>query len=86
MPVVLLIKWQIKGLHITVQDYGEGLPAEIIAKVYSPFTSRVTSYSAGGLGLGLTITKSIIDQHGGEIIIEAAKNEGTKVRIFIPPV
>ncbi|MFX1283465.1 MAG: ATP-binding protein [Promethearchaeota archaeon] len=85
MPVVLIIKWQTKGLNITVQDHGEGIPSEIISKVYSPFISRVTSYSAGGLGLGLTITKGIVDQHGGNIFIDATKNEGSKVRILIPP-
>lgn len=86
MPVILVIKWQTKGLFITVQDYGEGIPAEIISKVYRPFTSRVTSYGAGGLGLGLAITKSIIDQHGGEIYIDSENKRGTIVRIFIPPI
>ncbi|MFX0124594.1 MAG: ATP-binding protein, partial [Candidatus Hodarchaeota archaeon] len=83
-PVLLLIKWQINGLYITVQDHGEGIPSEIISKVYRPFISRITSYGTGGLGLGLAITKSIIDQHGGEIFINSKKNEGTEIKIFIP--
>ena len=48
---------------VEVQDSGPGLPSEVEAKLFTPFFTT----KAEGLGLGLSITQSIIEAHGGRI-------------------
>ena len=48
-------------MFVSVRDTGTGIPAEQIDQIFEPF---VTS-KAGGLGLGLTICRSIVDAHAG---------------------
>ncbi|MCW9024792.1 MAG: ATP-binding protein [Gammaproteobacteria bacterium] len=58
-------------ITVSISDTGPGFPAESLNKVQDPFyTSK-----AGGLGLGLSICKTIIENHGGELILE--NNEDT---------
>jgi signal transduction histidine kinase len=55
-------------VEVTVRDTGSGLPANIIGKLFTPFTTT----KSHGLGIGLTIARTIIDAHGGTI--EARNN------------
>ena len=50
-------------VELTVRDTGSGLPADIIGKLFTPFTTT----KSHGLGIGLTIARTIIDAHGGTI-------------------
>lgn len=51
------------GLQAVVRDNGKGMPEEIAKHLFVPFKTKKT----GGTGLGLTITKKIVDVHGGSI-------------------
>jgi signal transduction histidine kinase len=55
-------------VEVTVRDTGSGLPGDIIGKLFTPFTTT----KSHGLGIGLTIARTIIDAHGGTI--EARNN------------
>lgn len=67
---------------ITINDTGEGIPKEIIPYVFEPF---FTTKPAGmGTGLGLSVAKRIISDHGGEISIKSKEGEGTTVTIKLP--
>ncbi len=62
------------------EDDGPGLPPEEAARVFEPlFTTK-----AQGTGLGLTITKQIIEAHGGRISFESALGRGSRVTIRLP--
>ena len=61
------------GLRVTLADNGPGMPKEIADNLFIPFKTK----KEGGTGLGLTITKKIIDLHGGSIRVETGP-EGTK--------
>ena len=55
-------------IRVSVRDFGIGMTQDIIDNLFSPFEQpRATGESRAGLGLGLTIAKSIIDAHGGRI-------------------
>ncbi len=58
---------------ITFLDSGIGIPPELIPDLFEPFTQAENSLSAGGLGLGLSIVKGIVELHGGTV---GAKSEG----------
>lgn len=69
-------------IYIEIQDEGIGIPKNIMPYIYEPFFS--TKHSCGGAGLGLYLSKSIVEELGGEIIIHSEENKGTKVIIYLP--
>ena len=71
---------------LEVADTGLGIPEEEQARLFERFfrSSSATENAIPGTGLGLTITKAIVERHGGRIEIESAENEGTTVRIHLP--
>jgi two-component system nitrogen regulation sensor histidine kinase GlnL len=65
---------------VTVADDGPGIAPEILDKVTTPlFTTR-----RGGTGLGLAFAHHWVARHGGDLRIESAPGEGTKVRVTLP--
>jgi len=69
-------------VKITVSDTGEGIPEEKIRKIFDPFFT--TKAAARNTGLGLSITKGIIDKHRGTIEIESEPGRGTRVMVGLP--
>jgi len=65
---------------IKIRDYGSGMDKETIRNVFIPFYTKKSS----GTGLGMPITKKIIEGHKGKIKIESDPGAGTEVRIEIP--
>ncbi len=75
-----------ENVHITVSDNGIGIPLEIIPKLFTRFyqVDASTSRKYSGTGLGLYITKTIMDASGGKIWIESEVGKGTTVHLLIP--
>lgn len=67
---------------IWVEDDGEGIPEENLLKISDPFFT--TKAPGEGTGLGLFITFSIIEEHGGEIDVTSSMEEGTRFIIKLP--
>jgi signal transduction histidine kinase len=85
---ILVRAWQTTGkAHISVHNEGEGIPLADIDQLFRPY-SRLpgTSGNQKGSGLGLYITKSIIDAHGGELHLERPTEEkqGTTFSFDLP--
>ena len=76
------------NVHITVTDTGIGVPEEcgeqLFQKFYQVDSSSTRSY--GGNGLGLYISKVIVEGHGGQIWLESEKGMGTTVHVELPAV
>jgi signal transduction histidine kinase len=68
-------------LRIEVWDNGPGIPAEIHNSVFKPF---FTYGKSEGTGLGLAIAKRIVEDHGGELFLDAGEKSGTSFKISIP--
>lgn len=64
-------------LNFIVEDSGIGMTTEFLNNIFEPFNRE--SEEREGTGIGLTITKSLVDLLGGEIKISSETNEGTKV-------
>ncbi|MGE0397924.1 MAG: ATP-binding protein [Kofleriaceae bacterium] len=70
----------------TVRDRGAGIPAEDLPMVFAAFFrgERSRSRETGGVGLGLTLAKRIVDAHAGTIDVESTLGAGTTVRVTLP--
>lgn len=71
---------------IHVNDTGIGLHPKEIAKIFQPFSQADSSITRkyGGTGLGLIISKKIIELHGGTISVESTKGKGSTFTIKLP--
>jgi signal transduction histidine kinase len=68
--------------EISCTDDGPGIPAEIQPKVFEPFFS--TKPKGKGTGLGLSVSRGIVRDHGGDLVLESAPGAGTTFRIRLP--
>jgi two-component system, OmpR family, sensor kinase len=69
-----------------VRDAGVGIAEEDQARLFTPFfrADRSRDRNTGGVGLGLPLSKRIVEAHGGRIAIESRPGEGTTVRVWLP--
>lgn len=74
------------SLEITVADTGIGIPADKIDRIFESFEQAdgSTAREYGGTGLGLTITKQLIELHEGKIRVESVLNRGSKFIFTLP--
>lgn len=73
------------GVELHVRDHGPGIPADELEAVFEPFVqSSRTRDGSGGTGLGLTISRKIMQAHGGSIDAAQAAGGGTLMRLRLP--
>ena len=68
-------------VEIAVIDNGPGVPKEKLTKIFEPFH---TTKGTKGTGLGLAVTKRIVEEHGGRIRVDSVEGQGATFRIFLP--
>jgi signal transduction histidine kinase len=68
------------GVCLSVIDTGQGMPADVLARVFKPFFST----RPGGSGLGLPTTRKIVEAHGGRIEVASEVGHGTKFSVHLP--
>lgn len=84
--VVVELKKEKEGICIKVQDNGIGIPEKDMPYIFERFyrTDLSRSKSTGGSGIGLTITKSLVESHGGKISVESKEEEGSTFIVKLP--
>jgi PAS domain S-box-containing protein len=70
------------SVEIVVRDEGEGMSPDVMKNILKPFFT--TKQDSGGLGLGLSISRSIIDRHKGTLVFDSEVGKGTTARIILP--
>jgi signal transduction histidine kinase len=65
---------------ISVTDNGKGMDQEDIGRIFEPYYSTKKL----GIGMGLTITKRLIEEHGGVISVESIRDESTSITMKVP--
>ena len=73
------------GVHLAIADHGLGIPKDQQQHIFERF-ARAHGTSYGGLGLGLAITKGIVEQHGGSIWVESegVRGKGSIFHLRLP--
>jgi signal transduction histidine kinase len=71
-----------EAAEVSVRDFGAGLPKDRPEKVFDHFFSTKQT----GMGMGLTIVRSIIETHGGKITAENAPDRGARFSFHLPAV
>ena len=74
------------GILFGVMDTGIGISKEKFEKIFKPFmqADKTTQLTHGGTGLGLTITKRLIELMGGTIMVESIEGRGTTFTLYLP--
>ncbi|MFI8687776.1 ATP-binding protein [Rossellomorea sp. NPDC077527] len=76
------VDWKLRSgsLHVTITDQGAGIPPDRLKRLGEPFFTLKEK----GMGLGLTISQKIIQDHKGTLHIDSEVNKGTKVEVTLP--
>jgi len=68
---------------ISVADNGAGIPRDYLSTIFEPFV-QVPNASAGGVGLGLTIARRIVEGHGGRLTVQSEPGRGSTFTFTVP--
>jgi two-component system OmpR family sensor kinase len=85
-PIELSVALDGGDVVFEIRDRGVGISAEDLPRIFTAFfrSERSRSRETGGVGLGLTLAKRIVEAHGGTIDVTSTLNVGTAVRVTIP--
>jgi K+-sensing histidine kinase KdpD len=78
------VELQDKRIVTSVIDSGDGIPAENQEQIFHRFNQLNNTGHRKGSGLGLSISRGIVESHGGKIWVESAPGEGAKFRFSLP--
>lgn len=87
--VVLCSERQGSDAVISVRDTGAGIPADMLPRIFEMFTqvNRSSDWSQGGLGVGLTLVKRLVEMHGGTVSARSdGPNKGSEFVVRLPVV
>ncbi len=68
-------------VSVEVEDEGEGIASQELDRVFDPF---FTTKGEAGTGLGLYVAKHVVESHGGLLVVDSRRGEGTTVRVVLP--
>lgn len=85
-PIEITVEKTSAGGRLRIQDYGIGINGEDLNRIFRRFQRAVSSRSYGGLGLGLYITRQIVDAHNGTIRVESQPGVGSVFVVELPRV
>ena len=71
-------------VRVIIRDHGSGMTPEIQGKIFDPYFSTKQRGEQKGMGLGLTISHSVVHRQGGTITVESAPGSGTTFAIYLP--
>ncbi|AUN99549.1 hypothetical protein C0V70_15840 [Bacteriovorax stolpii] len=83
-PIHAIVKHEAGKAILMIQDKGMGIPKDMQTKIFERFERAISSTNISGLGLGLYISKQIIDAHQGTIEVESELGKGSTFKVSLP--
>lgn len=83
-PVEVSIKKIENTVEVAVTDHGDGISELDQKRIFERFERAVSHHTVSGLGLGLYISREIVEMHQGKITVESKPNEGSTFRVTLP--
>lgn len=72
------------GVYLSITDYGPGIEPDLLARVFDPYFSTKNRGTQKGMGLGLSISHAIVQDHQGVIAVKSVPDRGTTVFLWFP--
>jgi signal transduction histidine kinase len=84
--ISLVVSEQAQAACFEVRDHGMGISDDDLPRIFSAFFrgERSRSRGTGGVGLGLTLAKRIVEAHGGKIEVQSGVGQGSTFRAYLP--
>jgi len=83
-PVAVSLRLLPEGACISVRDHGRGISAPDQLRIFEQFSRIASDDGTGGLGLGLFITRQLVQAHGGSIRVDSRQGEGAEFTVTLP--
>jgi two-component system cell cycle sensor histidine kinase/response regulator CckA len=71
-------------VRVTFTDRGPGIPVELQSRIFDPYFTTKQRGAQKGMGLGLTISHSIVQKHGGALTVESTPGDGASFHVYLP--
>lgn len=73
-------------IAVSIRDQGPGIAADLIPNIFNMFEQgrQTIERSKGGLGIGLSVVKSLVELHAGRVQVESAEGQGAKFTVLLP--
>jgi two-component system sensor histidine kinase RegB len=81
-PVALVVSSAEDGVRLTIVDRGEGMTPEVLARAGDPFFT--TKDTGSGMGLGIFITRAVVERLGGTLTLQSSPELGTTACVYLP--
>jgi signal transduction histidine kinase len=83
--VMVNVEFDAEQIWVRVEDHGVGIAADVMPCIFDRFfhVDNVGNYLFRGLGLGLSVAKQVIEQHGGKILVESELGKGSTFTILL---
>ena len=84
--ITVTLKDMGETVQFSVRDEGAGIPADVLERIGQPFEQATNNphVAREGTGLGLSLVKALVGEHGGKMAVESREDEGTTVTITLP--
>jgi signal transduction histidine kinase len=83
-PVHVSLSGDEAHVRVVVEDSGIGIAPEHLSRIFERFGRAVSERHYGGLGLGLYITRQIVESHGGEVHVHSTPGQGSRFEVALP--
>jgi signal transduction histidine kinase len=84
--ITVSLKEMADTVEVSVKDEGIGIPASVLARIGQPFEQANNNpmLAREGTGLGLSVVKALVGEHGGELKVESREHVGTTITVTLP--
>jgi signal transduction histidine kinase/CheY-like chemotaxis protein len=83
-PIEVALRRDGNRARLTVRDHGIGLPEDELEQIFELFGRAISARPFSGLGLGLYVSRKVVEAHGGRIQARAADHEGAEFEVELP--